>query len=166
MDYSSLLVAKVALLQRQKAEIATMRLNAENAMKDAQQEANSHIGAMASRYDTFKEEAQYLVEGQKLQLVTLTHQLQQYSELLKLIATHSYKQVALGACITLAREDKRKNFFITPITSHDMLMFSGQQYHAIYYMAPLIKPFMGKKEGEYMDDIDHELADYQVLDIL
>lgn len=27
---------------------------------EAQQEANYHIGAMESRYDTFKEEAQYL----------------------------------------------------------------------------------------------------------
>lgn len=31
---------------------------------EAQQEANYHIGAMESRYDTFKEEAQYLTEAQ------------------------------------------------------------------------------------------------------
>ncbi|KZS22763.1 hypothetical protein BMY_0590 [Wohlfahrtiimonas chitiniclastica] len=30
-------------------------------IKEAQEEANYHKGAMESRYDTFKEEAQYLV---------------------------------------------------------------------------------------------------------
>ncbi len=35
----------------------------EDEMKKAQKEANSHIGAMESRYDTFKEEAQMLTDG-------------------------------------------------------------------------------------------------------
>jgi len=38
---------------------------------EAQQEANSHVGAMESRYDTFKEEAQYLVSGCNKQIEKL-----------------------------------------------------------------------------------------------
>ena len=40
--------------------------------KEAQSEANSHVGAMESRYDTFKEEAQYLAaaHGKRIQDLT------------------------------------------------------------------------------------------------
>lgn len=164
--HHSLLATKIALLQKQKIEIEAMRLNAEKAMQDAQAEANSHIGAMASRYDTFKEEAQYLVEGQKRQIVVLTDQIQQYEQLLRSIQEFSYDRVMLGSCVTLKQEDQLYCFFITPVTSDDLLLFTGHEYRAISYKAPLISPFIGKKKGEYIDDINHQLADYIVFDIL
>ena len=45
--------------------------NAERGQSDAIEESKAHKGAMASRYDTFKEEAQYLAGGYAAQLVEL-----------------------------------------------------------------------------------------------
>ena len=43
--------------------------------EDAQSEANSHVGAMESRYDTFKEDAQYLAAGHERAIARLREQL-------------------------------------------------------------------------------------------
>jgi hypothetical protein len=45
--------------------------DAESARQDAQTEANYHVGAMQSRYDSFKEEAQYLAAGQTKRIFEL-----------------------------------------------------------------------------------------------
>ena len=55
---------KDQLLEDLQAELRRMLVVARVNAHEAQQEANYHIGAMESRYDTFKEEAQYLTEAQ------------------------------------------------------------------------------------------------------
>lgn len=56
-------------------EIATAQIEEQEAnRRQAQSEANSHIGAMESRYDTFKEDAQYLSAGYEKRIRTLSEQ--------------------------------------------------------------------------------------------
>ena len=56
-------------------EIATAQIEEQEAnRKQAQSEANSHVGAMESRYDTFKEDAQYLSAGYEKRIRTLSEQ--------------------------------------------------------------------------------------------
>lgn len=59
---------KNQLLEQVQSKLQTKILELKKAMDDAQQEANAHIGAMASRYDTFKQEAQALRDGFALQV--------------------------------------------------------------------------------------------------
>jgi hypothetical protein len=46
------------------AEIESMRSTAREGRENAIEESRHHKGAMESRYDTFKEEAQYLMAAQ------------------------------------------------------------------------------------------------------
>ena len=62
-----LIAVQIALEQRLDA--------AERHREDAQSEANSHVGAMESRYDTFKEDAQYLAAGHERAIVRIREQL-------------------------------------------------------------------------------------------
>ena len=57
---------KESLIKKHYEELTNMLLVAEKSISEAQKEANYHIGAMQSRYDTCKEEAQYLVDAQKI----------------------------------------------------------------------------------------------------
>ena len=62
-----LIAVQIALEQRLDA--------AERHREDAQSEANSHVGAMESRYDTFKEDAQYLAAGHERAIARISEQL-------------------------------------------------------------------------------------------
>ena len=66
---------KKSILIKIKTEINTMIETAKESAKFYQEEANSHQGAMESRYDTFKEEAQYMVSGQQRRVNELTEYL-------------------------------------------------------------------------------------------
>lgn len=65
-------MTKAEIFQLLIARLETMLDTARAEQEFAQKEANYHIGAMQSRYDTFKEEAQYLVEAQKRQIAELS----------------------------------------------------------------------------------------------
>ena len=62
-----LMAVQIALEQRLDA--------AERHREDAQSEANSHVGAIESRYDTFKEDAQYLAAGHERAIARISEQL-------------------------------------------------------------------------------------------
>ncbi len=75
------------------------------------------IGTIGSHYDTFKEEAQYLTEAQKLRLLTLHGQLQECVRLHSQLAKQQqpYQHIQLGALIALLEEgQKNLQLFIAP----------------------------------------------------
>jgi transcription elongation GreA/GreB family factor len=84
-----------------------------SSMDDSQKEANMHKGAMESRYDTFKEEAQMLKDG-------FAKQYQQINEILKILSSYKYNilnkkfnKVLPGTVVKcLINEDEEKFFFI------------------------------------------------------
>lgn len=63
---------KDAIINRVIEDVRAQIKNAEQGQKHAINESKAHKGAMASRYDTFKEEAQYLASGHAVQLEKLT----------------------------------------------------------------------------------------------
>lgn len=108
---------KLQLLTMLQQELRRMCELAIAGAHEAQQEANYHVGAMESRYDTFKEEAQYLTEAQKLRLLTLQGQLQECVRLHSLLAKQQRpnQHIQLGALITLLEEGQdRVQLFIAP----------------------------------------------------
>ena len=62
---------KTVIIDRIIDKVETQIKNTERGRLDAIEESKAHKGAMASRYDTFKEEAQYLVGGFAARLVEL-----------------------------------------------------------------------------------------------
>ncbi|MFC1760439.1 hypothetical protein ACFLZD_02840, partial [Candidatus Neomarinimicrobiota bacterium] len=97
---------KKILLEKCKNELESEIDILKKAINDAQFEANQHKGAMESRYDTFKEEAQARKSGFELQLFKKYKIL----NLLKSIHENSIcKNVGVGAIV----ETSKDNYFIS-----------------------------------------------------
>lgn len=159
---AQLLAAKLAVLRSQRDAVREMLMNAERSQADAQAEANYHIGAMASRYDTFKEEAQYLVDAQKLRVLELSVLLAEYEGLIRDLPKAMHQRVMLGACVILTNEQSPRYFFISPATIGAALVIDGISYHSIAITAPLIRPFVGKALYDYADETAHGLESHYI----
>lgn len=94
---------KLNLLTALHNELARMHEQALASAEEAQDEANYHVGAMESRYDTFKEEAQYLTEAQKLRLLHLKGQMQACKQLQQRLQQEDvcFSRVQIGALVKL-----------------------------------------------------------------
>lgn len=94
---------KLRLLNDLHTELARMHEQALASAEEAQDEANYHVGAMESRYDTFKEEAQYLTEAQKLRLLHLKGQMQRCQQLQQRLQQEDvrFSRVQMGALVNL-----------------------------------------------------------------
>ena len=118
-------------------------------MEDAQKEANYHKGAMESRYDTFKEEAQMLKEG-------FAKQFNETNEILKILQSYKmniidkkFNKVLPGAIVKCTINNKdEKNFFIIK-----GIHFNEYNINDIYIItlnsdAPLAKKLLNLEEGD------------------
>jgi hypothetical protein len=110
-----------------------------SAMAEAQKEANCHKGAMASRYDTFKEEAQALRDGHAQQLQSLA----EVAALMHQLQPSHCAQVALGA---LVFTDQAKYFVSTGLID-DALTVNGDEYECVSVTAPIMNQMRGKSKG-------------------
>lgn len=108
---------KDQLLEDLQAELRRMLVVARVNAHEAQQEANYHIGAMESRYDTFKEEAQYLTEAQKLRQLQLQGQLHATERLQQALRLRPepITRVQLGALIAICSPGTNRQLcFLAP----------------------------------------------------
>ena len=114
--------------------------------KDAQERANEAEGAMQSRYDTFKEEGQYLAGGLK----------QRHEELKSAVATIKNIQdnekfggngfVQLYSVILVDFEDDEgKTFFLFPVMGGEKI---EEDITVITPSSPLSRALIGKEEGD------------------
>lgn len=110
------------------------------AMDDAQEEANSHKGAMESRYDTFKEEAQYKVGAYARKLVLLSKQLSQ----IQLIKIGITTQAQLGSIV----ESEEKKYFLVGYLGPEPIQVGEEKYFPISISSPIGKMLLNKKAGE------------------
>jgi hypothetical protein len=109
------------------------------AMDDAQKEANSHKGAMASRYDTCKEEAQALRDGHARQLQALAEVVASMQQLQPVPCN----QVALGAVVVT----KHAQFFVSTGMIDDPVIVEEQEYDCVSVTAPIMLQMRGKSKG-------------------
>ena len=108
---------KIEMLDKIVEHIESLRDRAETGRKEAQNDANQHIGAMASRYDTFKEEAQYMATAQEARTLQLNSEL----------------SVLLEVRATVARDDKPSR--LSKLTSIVVLQDSNNEVTR-YFLAP------------------------------
>ena len=116
------------------------------ASKDAQERANEAEGAMQSRYDTFKEEGQYLAGGLKLRHEELKASVSILEEILNTSNFEDHVKIQLYSYVEVEFEDgSESSFFITPIMGGENL---DGDILIITPNSPIGTCLIGKEEGD------------------
>ncbi len=146
------------LLRRVEAMIE----RAEHEREGAQQEANSHVGAMESRYDTFKEEAQYLAGAQSARIAQLRRTSVQLRDLLSNQTRPGGNHpgvVALGSVVRLRAADGAERWYmLAPGAGGEELWLDGVTVQVITPQSPAGREVLGKAVG---DDVTLRIGDQQ-----
>ncbi|MEK7666022.1 MAG: GreA/GreB family elongation factor [Patescibacteria group bacterium] len=130
------------------ADLRKMSAVAEVARKDAQHEANQQSSAMQSRYDTFREEGQYLAGAQNVRKLGLDAQIASFEAFL----TECQKRpvvmdtVCVGSLVTIADDDEEGEnlYLLVPVGGgiiHDGVI-------VVSYEAPIAQVMFNKREGD------------------
>lgn len=145
-----------------------MILQAQREINESQREANYHVGAMQSRYDTFKEEAQYLVDAHKLRLAELKLQHSECTNLLKQYQTNKATKTVLSVgdlCVLSNDDNQEHSFFILPLFSKHKFIYKNREYRVVSVNAPIIAPFIGKALDDFCDVDNHPLEEFYITQI-
>lgn len=118
--------------------------------KKAQERANEAEGAMKSRYDTFKEEGQYLAGGLKIISQELNDAVAALREAVKMNFLKSVDRVSLYTFVTVEYEtintdESSETYFVTPFLGGEKIR---EDITSIRPGSPLGKALIGKEEGE------------------
>ena len=113
---------------------------------EAQQEANSHVGAMESRYDTFKEEAQYLVSGCNKQIEKLNTDINILSTFImnNPFLKKKMEKIEAGTLVTVTENNTKKNLFLLPVGGGSEIVIDEKTIHIITLLTPLAKALLHK----------------------
>jgi len=135
---------KTYILDQIIEELKTQIQNAEKGRSHSIEESKSHKGAMTSRYDTFKEEAQYLAGGYSALLVELNKTL----GILKFIRNHPPVITTKGSNYTIVEIKDLDNgmiikYFLLPVGGGNTYEVEGEKITVINVGAPLAHAFIG-----------------------
>lgn len=131
---------KQHMLEICKQGLEKMIQDAKEAMDRSQDDANQHIGAMLSRYDTFKEEAQALRDGYARQYQALAEAL----AIVRQIQAHPSDSVKTGAIIRTTDGA----YFISTGLIQNSVPIEGVQYHFVSYSSPFVQQARRAKVGD------------------
>ncbi|MQT53760.1 hypothetical protein [Pseudomonas sp. FSL R10-2398] len=150
---------KLAIFQNIKEKLLSMLSAAQESVRFSQSEANFHIGAMQSRYDTFKEEAQYLATAQKIRSFKLEESIRDCEKLIERLSSNTlvFSAVEPGALVVIGDDNQpgvERCFLIVPACAGDKISIGGKQVLCVTPDAPVIKPFIGLVKGDYPDIIE------------
>lgn len=140
---------KVATLNIVRSRLREMKRQAERGIEDAQREANSHVGAMQSRYDTFKEEAQSLAAGHRIRLIGLQDDLAVCDALIQKLSDEDarFDVVEMGAWFMMEVEvegmKQIQSYFLVPDGAGMTACLDGVNVMCVTPQAPVVKPFLG-----------------------
>lgn len=128
-------------------EIEKQIETAEKGKSHAVEESKAHKGATASRYDTFKEEAQYLAGGQSARLQDLNNSLSLLKSVRDMLVERS--RVMVGAIVELEEIETaiRTYYFILPAGGGTVCEVEERQYLVLTPKAPITRTIMGKTQG-------------------
>lgn len=105
--------------------------------EDALEESRAHKGAMESRYDTFKEEAQYLANAQEGILAELTGA----AVLLKSLRDNPPRGITQGCLYAIVEAEDLEDgstakYFLLPAGGGNTYEIDGEKITALNVMAP------------------------------
>lgn len=116
-------------------------------MDEAQDDANAHKGAMESRYDTFKEEAQAKKDAYSRQVVEVNKLI---SLLMTIDPSRGLSQVSVGAIV----ETEKEVFFISANIFNEPIVVGETLYTLISLNSPIGQKMRGKKAGDVIPRTD------------
>jgi transcription elongation GreA/GreB family factor len=146
---------KITALELLANRFRQLMRNAEKERADAQYEANSHVGAVESRYDTFKEEAQYLVQAHQKRVYELDSGIQTIESLIVILKSErsvSDKRVRLG-CIVLLEDasGNESSLFVSPFGGGETLKVGEKVCRVITPASPLGKAIINHLEEDEVE---------------
>jgi transcription elongation GreA/GreB family factor len=121
--------------------------DAEAAKEDARIEATKQSSAMQSRYDTFREEGQYLAGGHAKRLVSLQEDLGKLVAFERQLRNESSRdQISSGSLVTVRSVESGvlAHYFLLPAGGGKMF----GEVKVINIHTPIGKALVGKKVGE------------------
>lgn len=124
------------------------------AMDSAQEEANAHKGAMQSRYDTFKEEAQALRNGFAQQLDSVLRT----SSIINQISPQITDNIQLGSVV----ETSDGNYFISTGIVDEPIKVDGKEYLFINFGSPICQALKSSRVG---DKVSFRGKNIEIVDI-
>lgn len=146
---------KLKIIEKVRSRLNDMLSQTKKEINDAQTEANYHIGAMQSRYDTFKEEAQYLVAAQQIRLINLETQIIQCDELIIKLSSNNCKFTTIdnGAFFSIKNYNNGevKNYLIVPGGNGTNFLLNNYNVLCVSKDAPIINKYIGLSKDEEPD---------------
>lgn len=163
-----MLSKKIEILEEAISSITAMIENTKDAAQDSQTEANYHKGAMQSRYDTFKEEAQYMVAASRERLSALKTFLYETSRLADGLRKNddNIDHIDLGKCFCVkTRDSVEKGFFVVPFAHTRSCTIGGREFYLISDNSPVFHIFRGLRVGDYAECENEMYEDSEVVEI-
>ena len=118
----------------------------DQASRSAQERANEAEGAMVSRYDTFKEEGQYLAGGLKIRAMEAASQIEIIRSAMECLPEEMDGVVRLYAFVGVEFADGQKaEYFLFPVMGGEKI---GNGITVITPDSPLGRTLMNREEGE------------------
>ena len=119
--------------------------------KDAKEEAAYHVGAMESRYDTFKEEAQYLASGharRRVELEGWLNALRNFRDDPRCFLPSD--KVRMGVIVTLKAYETGEyiSYFIVPAGGGYTFEVDDEKFTTLNTASPLSASLILKGEGD------------------
>jgi len=144
----------------------SMLATAEESRKNAIEESRYHKGAMESRYDTFKEEAQYLMTAQDVRIMELNSTIAVLEAFL--VRPHiSSVRAKIFSLVEL--EDEAGNtasYLILPAGGGITCTEQEKKVITINESSPLALALIGKVEGEDVElDVARNVRVFSILSI-
>lgn len=141
------MVTKWAVQQAFVERLVQDLVMAEQYRNDAQEESNRHIGRMESRYDTFKEEAQYLADNHAREVSRLQIDLAMLKQMDEKDRVRS-TSIEPGAIFSLLSEGRLYHFYLAPVGGGATVNIGGAEYTLVSAASDLAKAATGRRKGE------------------
>ena len=142
---------KTVIIDKIIEEVKSQIQNAERARLDAIIESKAHKGAMESRYDTFKEEAQYLAGGHNAQQIKLTKILDMLMSIRNNPLTITKGSVYAIVEVSDLEDGSTSKYFILPGGGGNTYDVDGKEITAINVSAPMARMFIGAVAGDKVE---------------
>jgi transcription elongation GreA/GreB family factor len=143
---------KKQLLLKIKEYLKEQLLLYKKEMDRAQAEANYHKGAMESRYDTFKEEAQMLKDALQGQYNDTKNTLNSIANYEKNIDLNKKGEIVrIGSIVEIKRDEKVEYYFIFPKVLYQEIEIENKRYICINNETPFAKAILNKESGEVLE---------------
>lgn len=134
---------KMAVLERIIEEVRAQIKNAERGQLSAVEDSKAHKGAMASRYDSFKEEAQQLASGYGVQISELNMRLGTLVSLKQSPPTITQGSVYSIIEVESIDDGSRIKYFLLPWGGGDTYDVNGEEIIVISLGAPIAQALIG-----------------------